>query len=225
MKKIKYLIALTDEQRMLFKRLFEDRANTTVDLAYLRKSVTVLVYRGDLPIGGFCINGKGFRYLSVFSENWQKQDLLESENLTEKELLEVTCIWTRSEATNFESISVYSIMLYITVRYAKEHNKKIVLGGSVIQKIQQIQVKSLPKVLYSGFITKDMRHIGHETRKKLMLYYNTIWGFVFNTAKQILLRMVKPKSKSTSTVPQARKGERPKPQVLTRLKKRPATKK
>ncbi|MFN3851713.1 MAG: hypothetical protein ACK4NY_19910 [Spirosomataceae bacterium] len=217
MKNIKAVTCEDDVLRNIYIENYRIKANADISIDYLKRSTSVLIYHGETPIGGYCINGNNFRYLDVFKA-WQKKDLLKRHNVNENDFLEITCIWIASKTPIWLRCVYYSYMLKDTMEYAKTHRKKYVLGGSIEEGIQKDQQKVLRKILYKGFISNELKLIGKETKKMLLIYYNTIGGFVSRSILFIVNRMFSTNKPPKVVKKQARKGARRTKPTPLRLK-------
>lgn len=189
-----YFINVSHSESLLenFQSLYQQKSNVSLSVEYLKQGHPMMFIRNGKIIGGYVLNAQApYRYLSIFDEK-QKEILLKSHLLKEEELIEITCIWMNPKITSFEWISYYLFMFFHTLYLAIKLNKKRIIGGSVLPKIQLIQRQILSKLIYISFINKGQELIG-KSNGLVMIYYNSVAGFCTKLLLLFSMRMFFPK--------------------------------
>lgn len=185
-----YFINVSHNESLLknFQTLYQQKSNVSLSLEYLKQGHPMLFVRKGKIIGGYVLNTQApYRYLSIFDEQ-QKEILLKSHLLKEEELIEITCIWMNQRITSFAWVYYYLFMFLHTLYLAISLNKKRIIGGSVLPKIQLVQRQILTKPIYISFIKKGQELIG-KSDGLVMIYYNSVIGFCSKLLYLFSIRM------------------------------------
>jgi hypothetical protein len=169
--KIKY--ARTEELAILFQKEYESLGNVSVSKEYILKSESMLFYNREKLIGGVIINSglhHPLRYLKVIKSKQDRTNLLKIDSIEEKDLMEVSCIFHERNISTFERLLFFISIFQKTYYYAHLWQKIGILGGSVISKIQRIQMRLMRHIIFRATINHKLTLFG-EHKGVLILYY------------------------------------------------------
>ncbi|MFN3851692.1 MAG: hypothetical protein ACK4NY_19805 [Spirosomataceae bacterium] len=194
MKKISFVnVSNNNESLEIFQLNYQKKSGTVLPLNYLQQSYSMLFVKGEKVLGGYVLNGNApYRYLSFFNEE-QKELLLNTHMLREEELLEITCNWIAPRLSFNEWIYYYGFMFIHTLWVAIKLNKRKIIGGSVVPRLQLMQRQILTKLIYCSFISQA-QSIVSEPKGILMIYYNSVSGFFAQMIGSFIRRIFMPQS-------------------------------
>jgi hypothetical protein len=179
--------AKTSGEANFYKKEYEmSGSHVSVEMDYLLKTEPMLIYHKGKLIGGCIYNGVlKLRYLDLFKSMKEKRKLLESENLTEQDFLEMTCIFRKKGSSNLERIIFYCIVLYYAWKFLKKFKKIAILSGSVVKAIQEQQSKLMKHILLRTPVNRTHK-LFHKVDGIAMVYYVRVEEFVFNAFAVLL---------------------------------------
>lgn len=147
---IRFKTAKTAEEKQAFIDAYAQRSHNPIEMSYLDQSeVRYAQDESGRMIAGYIVNSKApLRYFSWF----RNQDNSAYFNLRpdESDACEITCIWM--DRTSLNLLRRYWVYIQSTLDASKT-NKKIVVGGAVVKKVAQIQMKGMPHLIYNGPIS------------------------------------------------------------------------
>ena len=156
----------------LYKSTFEQRGDVLVEIDYILGCNSFLLFRGNRLVGG-CIlnngNNQSFRYLAIYKNDDDKKLCLETEGITESDIMEMTCIFL-NPLSHYERIAFYTLIFYKTRSLSRLWNKKVILGGSIHTKVQKIQMRLMRHVLLRSTVNETLAMDGHKNCV-VMVYY------------------------------------------------------
>ncbi|GAB3564330.1 hypothetical protein GCM10027578_09600 [Spirosoma luteolum] len=139
---------------------------------YLQNAIVYQFYRGPIPVAGFMLNTREMNRLRYFSylTDGIRDRLLDDENLTEHDLLELTANWKRRDLSARESRIYYTVMLTQAYKHARLLGKAFLVGGSIIKAVKQIQQELMERVIYHGPVGEHCRQSIREDNALLKIY-------------------------------------------------------
>ncbi len=145
------IIANSDGLAMEFKTMFDTHGNVPVEYDYVKNCIPILIKKKGKILGGNILNvgTYPFRYFEVFKDASQKQAVLKNEGIEENEIMEISSIFHIKELKPFDRLIFFSILYFHAWKLAKRHDKTIIIGGSLIKKIQDYQMRALTHLLVS----------------------------------------------------------------------------
>lgn len=198
MKKISFVnVSNNDDLLKIYQLNYEKKSGVLLPVSYLKNAHTMLLIQDEKVLGGYVLNTKApYRYLSIFTDE-QKQLLLKTHLIQEHELLEVTCSWLMTRVSLSVWIQYYVVMFVHTIVLAIRLNKRKIIGGSVVPKLQLMQRQVMTKLIYCSFIHPSQGIICN-SKGIVMIYYNSIVGFCIKmmvsfTKRLVLSRIIKKK--------------------------------
>ena len=184
----KIVLVNTHELAETYKRAYEAQGNVGIEIDYILGCVSMLIYRNGRLIGGVIINSgdkQKLRYLEILKLKHDKDVLLKNEEINEQDLMELTAIFHTSGITPSERLIFYGIVFYQTSKYLELWHKIGILGASVIEKIQKMQMRLMPHLLLKSAINESFTLFG-KVDGVVMIYYCTSKEFAYK-AIQVLV--------------------------------------
>jgi hypothetical protein len=184
----KIVLVNTKELAETYKREYEAQGNVGIEIDYILGCVTLLIYKNERLIGGVVINSgekQKLRYLEILKSKHDRDILLKNEEINENDLMELTAIYHTKGITPRERLIFYGIVFYQTFKYLELWNKIGILGASVIEKIQKMQMRLMPHLLLKSAINESFTLFG-KVDGVVMIYYCTNEEFAFK-AIQVLV--------------------------------------
>lgn len=140
------------EDCVLFSNIYEKKSGYGVPVGYLQQANTFIFYKYNQPtqwLGGVSLNSTpNFRIFSSFSLE-EKEALLNTKNISEKSLLEISAFWMNSFAVS----ACCRIMIYIFfVLKAYTSKKKTIVCGSSQVGLQKMYQLVFHNILYTNNI-------------------------------------------------------------------------
>ncbi|AUD02179.1 hypothetical protein [Spirosoma pollinicola] len=163
---------------------YADVSGNALPNSYLTNAFVYQFYKGGEPVAGFIFNTieqNPLRYFFYLDKPVYKQLLIE-EDIKESDILEITGNWKSSILSIPETIYYYAKMIEQATNHAKQLNKHLLLGGSVIKPVKKIQQMLLSQVIYNGPISTDHQSLVKKEMPLLKLYMSPV--------KHIRLRVV-----------------------------------
>jgi hypothetical protein len=177
----------TKELAETYKRAYEAQGNVGIEIDYILGCVTLLIYKKERLVGGVIINSgekQKLRYLEILKSKHDRDILLKNEEINESDLMELTAIFHTKGITPRERLIFYGIVFYQTFKYLELWHKIGILGASVIEKIQKMQMRLMPHLLLKSAINESFTLFG-KVEGVVMIYYCTSEEFAFK-AIQVL---------------------------------------
>jgi hypothetical protein len=178
----------TEDLAETYKGAYEEQGNVKIENDYILGCVSLLIYKNGRMIGGVIINSgekQKLRYLEILKSKHDKDVLLKNEEIEENDLMEITAIFHTKGITPRERLFFYGIVFYQTFKYLELWNKIGILGASVIEKIQKMQMRLMPHLLLKSAINESFTLFG-KVDGVVMIYYCTSNEFAFK-AIQVLV--------------------------------------
>ncbi|WP_077920571.1 hypothetical protein [Spirosoma sp. 209] len=144
--------------------------------SYLINAIVYLFYKGNEPVAGFIFNTieqNPLRYFSYLEDPVYKQLLVE-EDLKESDILEITGNWKSPSLSIPETIYYYAKMIEQAANHAKQLNKKLLLGGSVVKPVKKTQQLLLSRIIYHGPISTQHQALVKKQMPLLKLYVSPV---------------------------------------------------
>ena len=184
----KIVLVNTHELAENYKRAYEAQGNVGIEIDYILGCVSLLIYKGKKMIGGVIINSgekQKLRYLEILRSKHDKDILLKNEAIDENDLMELTAIFHNKGISPTERLIFYANVFYQTFKHVELWHKIGILGASVIEKIQKMQMRLMPHLLLKSAINESFTLFG-KVDGVVMIYYCTSKEFAYK-AIQVLV--------------------------------------
>lgn len=162
--------------------LYQMKAGFKIKLEYLQCSHVRVFYHAQNPekwVAGYVQNGNGaLRYFEKF-DTQKRAELLAQMGVNDTDVLETGCMFMDCK-NSFKRHQMYFSLLWD----AHRANKKAYLGGSVVPKIQNYQMKMMPHLLVNENLIFD----GKEMKVK---HYYALNGEFFRLSRQLFMYEMK----------------------------------
>jgi hypothetical protein len=187
-----------------YAELYFSKSGILVKFSYLKSSHVRIFYKADNPekwVAGYVQNGNGdLRYFQSLPSVCQ-ENLLAQIGVSATDILETGCTFI-DRVSPFERHQVYLML----IAEAYESGKSVLLGGSIIPKVQNYQMLTMPHLLIEKKMDFDGKKIlmkqyyGFRSdflRRSVRLFFSEFQASIIHTFKQKVKRM---KSKLSHTL-------------------------
>ncbi len=144
-------ILVTNEDRNQYRSLYEKSSGGNISDDYLNSSTVRAFYnsQGEM-VAGYMLNKKpNFRYLLYIPENEMRKISLSPQS---DSIAEITCIWmTRKKLRPLQRYFIYTQVIIDSLNCGAD----FILGGSVVEKVKNIQFNILNQPLWEGISTQS----------------------------------------------------------------------
>lgn len=183
---------VTSEQVKIYQDLYEKSSNLSISANYLLQADAYLIYHKGKLVGAYTLNNGdnvAFRYLAIFTDEARQQVLNEPEPIDEKNFIEIAAIAFAPETPKKIRNQCYGKLMWRALIYAFQHNRKYILGGSVIPQVQRMQYELMSNLLYKANIDPSLQIVGH-SKGLVMLYYTSRTKFLLKAPYLLVKKMV-----------------------------------
>jgi hypothetical protein len=183
---------VTSEQVKIYQDLYEKSANLSISANYLLKADAYLIYHQGKLAGAYTLNNANnvaFRYLAIFTDEARQQVLNEPIPIDEKSFIEIAAIAFATETPKKLRNQCYGKLMWHALIYAFQHNRKYILGGSVIPQVQRMQYELMSNLLYKANIDPSLQIVGN-SKGLVMLYYTSRTKFLLKAPYLLVKKMM-----------------------------------